>query len=675
MRLRTIILFFGVGMVVMFLFLRSHGGASYTPQNASADPSSASRIEHGLWVALNGTVGFLAWIGHFTNKITPAVDRVLWVVFGPVLKAAFFLFMLPGIYATVLVWDRWLQLPSPTMADPVAVPFALTMFGISWVFWRYLFPLGLDVIGLYNPFFRSGGGSRLLRLFVRVREWWEISFKAGRQAIGGWADRAEMMASRHREGNIYLGRPSLMKRPVGMETDRHMVTIAAPGSGKSVGAMVPNLCLHTGSLLCIDVKGELAALTAARRGKVTGVGVRGMGQRVHVVDPFNQPLLGNLGMPKAHYNVFDEMAAAAKRDPNIPVQYAEKLAQAIVEVNPASHDPYFDQASRSFVRALILYVFTHEKPERRNLVRLRELITVGDAEGRQEEIARGNLKADSRADEFGVLVSRMIAVQGQPYDGQIRALMTPITRMPEKQRGSVISVAQEHTSFMDLPEMQAISQRSDFLLQDLANGWTSIYLCLPLGALMGSGAKWLRIFIMLTLDIMERIMKPREPPILMAIDEFPNIGVIAGIEKAAATLRSRGVRLWLVGQNLGQFEAVYPDTWKGLVGDAGAIQFMNIGDPSTSAFLMERLGEHVVVKKRRVQGGYQEYEERPVNDAAELGRILAKNHKNQIIWRSDRRPMKLKITPYYDYMPFWMYDKDPRFREKFKRGFWRAIFR
>jgi type IV secretory pathway TraG/TraD family ATPase VirD4 len=240
--------------------------------------------------------------------------------------------------------------------------------------------------------------------------------------------------------------------------------------------------------------------------------------------------------------------------------------------------------------------------------------------------------------------------------------------------GAVMSTAQEHTSFLDSPELQRISTRSDFLLEYLQGGWTSIYVCLPMNALTGKEGRWLRMFILMTLDMMETILKPPEPPILMAIDEFPNLGYMEGIEKAAATMRSRGVRLWLVGQNLGQFQAVYKDNWKGLVGDAGAMQYMGVGDKTTIDYLMEQLGKHVVKKRRRVQGGFEEYEERLFRDQAELGRILSREHKTQIICRSEKRPMVLKITPYFKYMPWWQYDRDVRFREKFKRAFWRGIF-
>ncbi len=46
---------------------------------------------------------------------------------------------------------------------------------------------------------------------------------------------------------------------------RHMVTVAANGAGKGVSAIVPNLLTYEGSMLAIDPKGELAAITGRRR--------------------------------------------------------------------------------------------------------------------------------------------------------------------------------------------------------------------------------------------------------------------------------------------------------------------------------------------------------------------------------------------------------------------------
>jgi type IV secretory pathway TraG/TraD family ATPase VirD4 len=69
--------------------------------------------------------------------------------------------------------------------------------------------------------------------------------------------------------------------------DRHLLTIAPTRSGKGTSAIVPNLLTYQESALVIDPKGENARMTAARRGDGhSAAGIPGMGQKVHVVDPW-----------------------------------------------------------------------------------------------------------------------------------------------------------------------------------------------------------------------------------------------------------------------------------------------------------------------------------------------------------------------------------------------------
>src|SRR5258706_7206100 len=65
---------------------------------------------------------------------------------------------------------------------------------------------------------------------------------------------------------------ALGSRLIGIEDDRHLLTVAGARSGKSVG-QISNLHFYPGSVLATDPKGELAAITAKRRA--------GMGQSVY----------------------------------------------------------------------------------------------------------------------------------------------------------------------------------------------------------------------------------------------------------------------------------------------------------------------------------------------------------------------------------------------------------
>ena len=122
-----------------------------------------------------------------------------------------------------------------------------------------------------------------------------------------------------------------------------------------------------------------------------------MGQDVFVLDPFDIVP----GFATASYNVFDEMERVAEYDADRPVSYARKVAQALVP--STSRDPYWDDAPRTFISGLLLYIFQGPK-EQRNLVRLRELIMEGDV----ATYRKADEKAwRSRGDAFDALLAMM----------------------------------------------------------------------------------------------------------------------------------------------------------------------------------------------------------------------------------------------------------------------------
>jgi len=326
------------------------------------------------------------------------------------------------------------------------------------------------------------------------------------------------------------------------------------------------------------------------------------------------------------------------------------------------------------LKGLILYIFAAEPPERRNLVRLRQLLMEGDVEAfRRAEEDRTALKDDT---PFSILIEGMRFRRGHPHFGHvISGAAESIASMSENTRGSVFATARTHTSFLDLPEFHRISTRSDFLLEELKTERISVYLCLPINMVRGLAGRWLRMFVVLFIDMMQRAAKAPKPPVMLMIDEFPSLGALKNINDVAPLLRSYGVRFHAAAQDVGQLKAVYDDSWEGFVGNAEAVQFMGVTHPTTVDFIVKLLGVHMVTKSVRSPGGPPQRitYKAPLLDLDQVGRLLAKDRKNQIVWRGSRRPMLLKITPYWEYMPSWYYDADSHYPEKLKRRFWRAL--
>lgn len=582
--------------------------------------------------------------------------------------------LLPGLAVGTYIWERLLGQSVSTDGPwfPLHVAVWIT---ISWIFWATLITRGLRLLGIWSPFRRSHSAGRrwILAGLIRLADTWQMVLDFGRRSTAGWASLPEVLSNRFLVGDVFLGRPKLilggMLRPIGLPTQKHMITIAGTGAGKSTAALIPNLTVHPGSLLCIDPKGELAAITARRRGP-GGHGVKGMGQAVHVLDPFGIVP----GWVSSSYNVFDELARVASYDKDRPISYASTIASALVRPT-GGNDPYWDRAAHTLVRGLVLYVFAHEPPATRTLGRLRELLAVGDMAGLKAAVARKEVQAGDLT-AFDVLLERMMSKADGPYGKAIAAAAGGLLATSANQRGGVLTTAQEHTAFLDAPELQRVSRRSDFLLEDLKDRHVSVYLCLPLPAVTGKEGAWLRMFVLLFIDMMMRVRKAPSPPVLLAIDEFPSLGRLDGIEVVAPTLRSYGARFWAVAQDIDQLKAVYPEgVWTGFIGGAEAVQFLGVTHPPTVAYIVERLGTHVVRKSSRGPGGrVQRYEEeRALLDADQVARILEPSRGNQIIWRGNRRPMLLKTTPYYWYLPASYFSPDPHRTESWRTRFWRGI--
>jgi predicted GTPase len=75
------------------------------------------------------------------------------------------------------------------------------------------------------------------------------------------------------------------KEVYGVEDDRHVAIIGRPRSGKTAGSLMMNAIMHQGSLVALDIKGELATVSARARSKGS-IYTRGRNQKTVILDPF-----------------------------------------------------------------------------------------------------------------------------------------------------------------------------------------------------------------------------------------------------------------------------------------------------------------------------------------------------------------------------------------------------
>lgn len=399
---------------------------------------------------------------------------------------------------------------------------------------------------------------------------------------------------RFENGQFWLGRAVTQSQtPVGFQDDRHICLVSGNRGGKGTTTIIPNLCLYPGSVVVVDPKGENASVTAARRGTGSEY-CKGMGQAVHVLDPFEAAQVGE-GL-RSRFNPLD---ALDPEDDEV-IDEAGRIADALV-VMQDKKDPFWDESAREMIKGLILHVLTDPHFEgKRNLVTLRKLLMRGDWIGLEKLKA---LEVEDLPTGHELLWQRMADNHAcREVIAGIGASVRNQSENAPKQFESVLQVAKTNTEFLDSPAMQRVLAASDFKLSDLKTDETgvSLYLSLP-QRYMRTHYRWLRMMISLIITEMEVV--PGQPasghPVLMCLDEFAGLKRMEVIENAVAQIAGFGVKLFFVLQSLEQLKATYKDRWETFLANAGLKIFFSLEDHFSREYVSKLIGETELIRESR----------------------------------------------------------------------------
>jgi type IV secretory pathway TraG/TraD family ATPase VirD4 len=184
-----------------------------------------------------------------------------------------------------------------------------------------------------------GRGSGPLRRLYR-------SLCMGVGGSAGFAGICEEWANRYRPGMMFLGH-SLFDRywPVGMRDDRMVQTLAGTGGGKGESAIINNVLLHKGSLFVVDVKGQIASVTADA--------LRARGYAVHIVDHLNVLKQGT-----ACIDPLNDLDPAA-------LDYVERVKKIVeaMTIPTGERNRFFEEGGKTICAGAIDYLMRRECEE------------------------------------------------------------------------------------------------------------------------------------------------------------------------------------------------------------------------------------------------------------------------------------------------------------------------
>ena len=261
------------------------------------------------------------------------------------------------------------------------------------------------------------------------------------------------------------------------------------------------------------------------------------------------------------------------------VDDAGKVAEALIMM-PERGETHWAESARLLLRSLILLTLTLPKATERNLVTVRELLTL-----------QHHSLTDGDAAESSKLQARLFYMMQRcnAFEGAVAQAGSSLDSIESRELSSVFSTARTQTQFLDSLPLRSTLRHSDFRLADLKCGTVSVFLSLPANR-MEQHARWLRLIISLSLLAFEREHVNPDIPVLLLLEEFPVLGHMAAIESAAGQIAGFGIRMWSVLQDLTQLQKHYDKSWETFIGNAGVLTFFGNTDATTLQYISDKLG-------------------------------------------------------------------------------------
>lgn len=331
------------------------------------------------------------------------------------------------------------------------------------------------------------------------------------------------------------------------DSDAGLVTIAGTGTGKGVSQVIPTALTYPGSMIIVDIKGEIAAVTARARSE--------LGQEVITLDPFG-----------ADSDAFNPMELI---DPGSVDAFDQcKRLARMMNFGRHANDPFWDDTSEMIIAGTLLFLATHIKRKDRTISLLHRMWGVADH------------------------LDEMLACMNSCdlHQGAMAAAAKTYIDAPDKTAGSILTTLRNHIGFLS-------SQRAQ---KSLGGGWgllgrirearpITIYLRVP-PHMLSSHGKLLRIWLgTILMTVAERRARPAIPDLFL-VDEAANLGYLDELLTAASLLRGYGLRTWTFWQSLGQIEGIYGSRAAEIIDNAGTLSIFGAANASSARRLAELTG-------------------------------------------------------------------------------------
>jgi len=416
------------------------------------------------------------------------------------------------------------------------------------------------VVGTWQEPFETGiliiAGAALIGMIGFIA----VSYRPQLSSHGSakWATKEELkrkglaVSLANLSGPIYakLGGPKRRGEFVTSSNIPHSFICAPTGSGKGVGVVIPTLLTYGGSVICLDIKGENFEKTSRAR--------QSMGDEIYRFSPLDEDY-------RSHR--FNPLDGVAKLAPERRFTEAKRIAESFI-VMPGDNVQGFLVSAKEIFAASVLEVVKRGTP---TIAAIYDLLSQG---GEFNEMF-AKLGEETSIPESKSIYLRMAGIADRTLSAYMSVLFDGGLGL---WRDGLV---------------RAATAKSDFDISSLRRKPASIYIVVSPNDL-AMLAPVVRLLFQQTVAVLQT-SEPQddEPyPVLLLLDEFPQLGRMNALGQAISTIRSYGGRMMIVAQSLSNLRSTYGnDGAQNFLANCRLQLFMAPADSETPDYVSKAIGD------------------------------------------------------------------------------------
>ena len=352
----------------------------------------------------------------------------------------------------------------------------------------------------------------------------------------------------------------------GRKHRRNMNTLVVGGSGagKTRFYAKPNLMQANTSFVVLDPKGEIL--------RDTGKLLEKKGYEIKVLDLINMNL--------SHcYNPLYYL------DTDNDVQrLVTNLFKATTPKGSTSTDPFWDTAASMLLLALIFFVRERAIPEEQNFPTIMELLRAGDI---NEDKPNEPSILDELFADFAELFPGHIALK---YYKSYRSGAAKTLKSIQ------ITLASRLEKF-NLESLASLTSTDELDLRNLGKKKTALFALIP-----DNDTSFNFLVSILYTQLFQQLFTVADRecggtlpiPVHFMMDEFANVSLPDDFDKILSVMRSRGVSVSIILQNMAQLKALFEKQWESIVGNCDEFVYLGGNEQSTHKYVSELLGKATI---------------------------------------------------------------------------------